>query len=66
MNVSPLFQSGKPVELQAHFLAALGPGQLLESLFDHVHGAYYFVKDRDSRFMGGSQSFAQTLGESSI
>lgn len=66
MNVPPLFQSSKPVELQARFLAALGPGQLLESLFDHVPGAYYFVKDRDSRFMGGSQSFAQTLGESSI
>jgi AraC-like DNA-binding protein len=53
-------------EMQADFLTSLRPGQLLESLFDQVPGAYYFVKDRSSRFMGGSASFAQTLGESCI
>lgn len=66
MNASSLPQSGKSVELQASFLSSLRSGQLLESLFDHVPGAYYFVKDRESRFMGGSRSFAKTLGESSI
>ncbi|MDG1667630.1 MAG: AraC family transcriptional regulator [Opitutae bacterium] len=54
------------VKMQSDFLTSLRPGQLLESLFDHVPGAYYFVKDRESRFMAGSQSFARTLGEQSI
>ncbi len=51
---------------QCTFLSSLRPGQLFESLFDNVPGAYFFVKDRESRFMGGSRSFAQTLGEVSI
>lgn len=51
---------------QRSFLSSLRPGQLLESLFDNVPGAFFFFKDRDSRFMGGSRSFARTLGESSI
>jgi AraC-like DNA-binding protein len=51
---------------QAQFLEAMQPGQMLESLFDAVPGAFYFVKDRESRFMAGSQSFAETLGEDSI
>lgn len=45
------------------FFSTLAPGQLVEELFDSVPGAYFFVKDRKSRFMGGSRSFAQTLGE---
>ena len=52
--------------MQSDFLSSLRSGQLLEALFDNLPGAYYFVKDRESRFMGGSQSFAQSLGESSI
>ena len=48
------------------FYNSLQPGQLLESLFDSVPGAYYFVKDRDSRFMAGSLSFANTLGATSV
>lgn len=52
--------------MQSDFLASLRSGQMLESLFDQVPGAYYFVKDRESRFMAGSQSFARTLGEESI
>ena len=48
------------------FYNSLQPGQLLESLFDSVPGAYYFVKDRDSRFMAGSLSFAKTLGATSV
>lgn len=38
----------------------------MEALFDNIEGAHYFVKDRKSRFMGGSKSFAATLGEDSI
>jgi AraC-like DNA-binding protein len=55
-----------PNALKREFLAALAPGQLLPALFNSVPGAYFFVKDRESRFMDGSESFAQTLGESSI
>ena len=44
----------------------LRPGQLLETLLDSVPGTFYFVKDLESRFMGGSQSFAESLGEDSI
>jgi AraC-like DNA-binding protein len=51
---------------QSDFLASLRSGQLLESLFDQVPGAYFFVKNRECQFMGGSQSFARTLGERSI
>ena len=52
--------------MQRNFLDLLRPGQLLEALFDNVPGAFFFVKDRESRFMGGSLSFARTLGERSI
>ena len=48
------------------FCNSLQSGQLLESLFDSVPGAYYFVKDRESRFMTGSLSFVKTLGETSV
>ncbi len=48
------------------FLDRLRPGQLLEALFDTVPEVYFFVKDRESRFVTGSQSFAQTLGANSV
>ncbi|MGB0416727.1 MAG: helix-turn-helix domain-containing protein [Coraliomargarita sp.] len=50
----------------ACFMASLRPGQLMIALFDSVPGVHFFVKDRQSRFMGGSRSFAQTLGENSM
>lgn len=56
-----------PVEdTRRAFLDSLAPGQLVEALFDSVPGAYFFVKDRSSRFMAGSQSFANGLGAPSI
>jgi len=55
-----------PHSLQESFFQTLRPGQMMESLFDCVPGAFFFVKDRESRFMGGGRSFAQTLGEESI
>ena len=48
------------------FFSNLRPGQLLVDLFEAIPGAYFFVKDRQSRFMDGSQSFAETLGEASM
>ena len=55
-----------PQALQGPFRQSLRSGQLLESLFDCVPGAFFFVKDRESRFMAGGRSFAQTLGETSM
>ncbi len=51
---------------QCEFFSSLRSGQFLESLFESVSGAYLFIKDRESRFMMCSQSFAKTLGESSM
>jgi AraC-like DNA-binding protein len=66
MIAASKIQSSQPAQMQARFLASLRPAQLMESLFDCVPGAYFFVKDRASRFMAGGRNFAQTLGESSI
>ena len=51
---------------QDSFFSSLAQGQLMDELFDAVPGAYFFVKDRESRFMGGSRSFAETMGEEGI
>lgn len=51
---------------QDSFFSSLAQGQLMDELFDSVPGAYFFVKDRESRFMGGSRSFAETMGEAGI
>ena len=59
-------ESGSTPDFRESFLESLRPGQLVESLFDSLPGAFYFVKDREARFIAGSCSFAQTLGESSI
>lgn len=51
---------------QEAFLSQLMPGQMLEALFGSLPGAFYFIKDRASRFMGGSPSFARNLGAESV
>ena len=38
----------------------------MDALWGAVPGVHYFVKDRESRFMGGSRDFAQAFGEPSI
>jgi len=48
------------------FLSRLRPGQMLEALFDAVPEAYLFIKDRESRFVSASKSFARMLGASSV
>jgi AraC-like DNA-binding protein len=48
------------------FFTRLAPGPWIGELFDIVPGVYFFVKDRKSRFMGGSHDFAKTLGERRI
>jgi len=53
----PLYQS---------FVGKLRPGQLVEALIDSVPGLYYFIKDRESRFVGANLRFAKTLGEPSV
>lgn len=48
------------------FFEQLLPGQLLEELFDDIPEVHFFIKDKHSRFVGGSRSFAQTLGCKSL
>lgn len=66
MSYPRVESSGLSKEMRTEFMDSLRPGQLLETLFEAVPGAFYFVKDLESRFMAGSQSFAETLGEDSI
>ncbi|MGB0416085.1 MAG: helix-turn-helix domain-containing protein [Coraliomargarita sp.] len=58
----------KPVDScgAAAFFDSLRPGQLMEQLFDVLPDVYYFIKDRESRFVGGSRSFAKLMGERSV
>lgn len=53
---------------EAHrtFLDSLPPGQFMEALFETVPGTYFFVKDRKSRFMAASATFARSLGEARV
>ena len=48
------------------FFSQLRPGQMLEPLFDAVPEVHYFVKDRESRFMTASLSFARLFRASSV
>lgn len=48
------------------FFRKLRPGQMLEPLFESIPGVYYFYKDAQCRFMGGSEGFAHSLGDTSI
>ncbi|MFW2478798.1 MAG: helix-turn-helix domain-containing protein [Lentimonas sp.] len=61
MKPRPLNES-ELCDAQSQFLGRLRPGQLMEGLFDAIPGVFYFVKDLDSRFMGGSIGFAQSMG----
>lgn len=51
---------------RVNFFELVKPGQSFEVLFEAVPGVLYFIKDRESRFMGGSLSFAQSMGEETI
>ncbi|MCH6256295.1 AraC family transcriptional regulator [Puniceicoccaceae bacterium K14] len=52
--------------LEKEFANALAPNQLMSSLFDSIPGVYFFVKNLESRFVGGSESFARMLGAETI
>lgn len=65
MEILP-HDTGCALNVQKRFFKSLAAGQLMFELFDSVPGAYFFVKDRNSRFMGGSSSFAKTFGEARI
>jgi len=54
------------IDVRTTFLNALAPGALMEELFETVPGTYFFVKDRKSRFIGGSRSFARSFGEAGV
>ncbi|MEO0796708.1 MAG: AraC family transcriptional regulator [Verrucomicrobiota bacterium] len=53
-------------EARSAFLAELLPGQIVDVVSEALSDILCFVKDRESRFMGGNLAFAQTLGETSI
>ncbi len=65
MSFSLKFKNLPPCNRE-DFLSSLQPGQLLFELFDSIPGVHYFVKDVNSRFTGGNQSFANALGEPSV
>lgn len=58
--------TGSAVNVQKTFFESLAAGQVMTELFDSVPGAYFFVKDQNSRFIDGSRDFAETFGESDI
>lgn len=47
-------------------MIGLVPSDILAALFDTVPGAYFFVKDHEARFLGGSDSFARIMGVNSV
>ncbi len=47
--------------LVSTFHASLRPGQLLESLVNSIPGTYYFVKNQQGQFVGGTERFAQLI-----
>jgi len=53
-------------QARQEFLESLRPGQMLETLFESLNDAYYFVKDRDSRFVTASRGFALLMGIDSV
>lgn len=65
MRQKPINIALPDAHLREDFFAQLAPGQVMESLFDNLPGVYYFIKDRESRFMGCSNSFAEILGADS-
>lgn len=65
--MQPLPSSPPPArKSKREFYKTLRSDQFISSLFDCVPGAFFFVKDRESRFMDGSRSFARTLGADSM
>ena len=55
-----------PKQVNSEFFGDLRRGQLLEDLFSYIPEVFYFVKDRESRFMTASIGFAKILGENSV
>jgi len=55
-----------PIHPAQEILSQLKPGQMLEPLFDIIPNVHYFVKDRESRFITASLSFAQLLGAQTV
>src|SRR5712691_12757209 len=53
------------VQFQRSFFARMGELQQFQQLFEHLPGVYFFVKDRRSRMVCGSQPFWEHLGAKS-
>lgn len=65
MKPRPLNES-ELCDTHSEFLGRIRSGQLLGGLFDAIPGVLFFVKDLDSRFMGGSLAFAKSMGVESV
>lgn len=52
-------------KFQRDFFARMGELQQFQQLFEHLPGVYFFVKDRQSRMVCGSQPFWEHLGAKS-
>jgi len=49
-------------QLQKHFFSQLGDSQQFRSLFEHLPGVYFFVKDDQSRLMAASSTILERFG----
>jgi AraC-like DNA-binding protein len=54
-----------PAEFKRSFFARMGGEQQFQQLFEHLPGAYFFVKDRRSRMVCASREFWEHLGAKS-
>lgn len=59
------FKCDDPSHFQRDFFARMGGLQQFQQLFEHMPNAYFFVKDRQSRMVCGSQPFWEHLGAKS-
>ena len=53
------------ITFQQEFFDRMGGMQQFQQLFEHLPGVYFFVKDRQSRMVCGSQPFWEHLGAKS-
>ena len=53
------------IDIEA-FKQSLMPGQFFNDLFNVIPGVYYFVKNKEGKFVAGSPGFADLMGAASV
>lgn len=61
-SLHSVFVSKESEQFQADFLGQIAPLKSVFGLFEHVPGAYFFVKNRESRFVAGNRLLLDRLG----